>query len=212
MRFTEPCFCLIVAGLIALVGAGGCSSGTTVPPGGQSSTDENLAAGTLRFPGIDGYSESFTIQSAEPSSGVRARVTSSLTYPSQLARSSALCSPSNVGNSPLFITLNVSASVAIVPGSLVVTVPANVSTNGQVFWSLFVDATSLPSACDLYPGSPNTDSDAHTFTFDINGGASTMLIPGHTYELVISSGPFLCCPESVPSAAYGGADWALRSH
>jgi hypothetical protein len=188
----------VSAGFIALVIAVGCSS-SSAPP--AVPYNENIVPGTLSLPGVDGYSETFTIASSEPASGVRARVVSSVTAPADVQHSSALCSPSNVTNPLLYITFNVSASVTIVPGSLVVTVPTSVSTNEQTFYALFVDATNLPSGCVSYNGVPNTPSGARTFTFNINDGASTTFIPSDTYELVISSMPFFCCPTSTPSAA-----------
>jgi hypothetical protein len=171
LRSEKPCSKLVSAGFIALVIAVGCSS-SSAPP--AVPYNENIVPGTLSLPGVDGYSETFTIASSEPASGVRARVVSSVTAPADVQHSSALCSPSNVTNPLLYITFNV---------------------------SLFVDATNLPSGCVSYNGVPNTPSGARTFTFNINDGASTTFIPSDTYELVISSMPFFCCPTSTPSAA-----------
>jgi hypothetical protein len=168
-----------VAALIVAGCSGSCECSVYVPRATGAEKTIAFTAGTLTFPQIESYAETFTIASATPSSGVTANVITSVAAPAQLPSMASTCTPSTIVNPLLYISFQVTERVTVVPGQLVITLPASVS-NSYTFYQEFDDVTNPTHQC-AQQGTVN----GQTVTFPNTTGSSMTLYSGNTYEFVL---------------------------
>jgi hypothetical protein len=173
-------FTLLASAFAAALIAAGCSgTSVSIPPATGAEESVRFAPGTLTFPEIDSYTESFSIASASPSSGVTGAVIASVAAPAELPSIASGCTPSAITNPLLYMSFKVSASVTVVPGSLVITLPPSVS-NAYTFYQEFGDVTNPSPQC------PELGTvSGQNVTFANSSGNSTTLSPSDTYEIVL---------------------------